>query len=401
MPDAGSARPEGALRVAVVGVSGSRTCGVRDHAVLLADALAQANVSCSMHWLWRSADSIRGARSQIRDWTSGLAGELDRSQPDAVLLHYSVFSCSYRGFPLFVPAILSALPRSRAPLITVLHEFAYPWTLGGLHGKAWALSQRAMLIGVMRDSAAVVVTAPSRIQWLATRPWLPRRRADLAPVFSNLPPPEAGQNRRHGPNPVIGLFGYAYEGTAVTIVLDAVRLLRDRGLQVELKLLGAPGRDSRAAENWLNKARVRGVERALSFSGVLPGAELSNALAACDVLLHPEPAGPTSRKGTLAASLASGSAVVALDGPRGWPELVHSDAVLVVRPTAVALGDALAGLLEDDAQREALGARGAAFAEQRMGVQRSATVVAQLLGEVIARPAPSPASSPSARVTAS
>ena len=187
----------------------------------------------------------------------------------------------------------------------------------------------------------------------------------------------------------------------MTTVLDAVRLLRDRGSQVELLLLGAPGRDSQAAENWLSKARVRGVERALSFSGVLPAADLSNALAACDVLLHPEPGGPTSRKGTLAASLASGSAVVALDGPRGWSELVRSEAVLVVRPTAVALGDALAGLLEDDAPREALGARGAAFAEQRMGVQRSAAVVVQLLGEVIPRPAPPSASSPSARVTAS
>jgi glycosyltransferase involved in cell wall biosynthesis len=372
------------VRVAVVGVSTNVTCGVRDHAVLLAEALAHENVSCSLHWLSRREQSLAAGRSEIRTWARRLGVELNGSQPDVILLHYSVFTYSYRGIPLFVRPTLSALHGSGLPLVTVLHEFAYPWRRGGLRGKAWALTQRALLIRVMRASAAVVVTADFRAQWLASRTWLPRRRAVVAPVFSNLPRPTARprpERRSH----VIGLFGYSYEGAAVALVLDALRLLEDRRIRVQLILLGAPGRSSPAAEAWLAAARMRGLARPPSFSGTLSAQDLSDALAACDVLLSAEPSGPTSRKTTLAASLASGRAVVALDGPRRWSELIRSEAAMVVEPTANALAAALAGLLGDEGLREALGARGRAFSQRTMGVERSAEVVARLLEEVVSQ----------------
>lgn len=357
---------------------------MRDHAVLLGEALGRQNVSCSTHWLWRKEVSLRGTRSEFLRWTGALAAELDRSRPDAVILHYSVFSYSYRGFPLFVRPTLAALRDSEIPLVTILHEFAYPWKRGGLHGKAWALTQRAILINVMRVSGAVVVTAPFRAEWLASQRWLPRRPTALAPVFPNLPPPSPGDSRPDRAGGVVGLFGYAYEGAAVSLVLDALRLLHDRGLRVGLRLLGAPGPGTAAAEAWLAGARRRGIEPSLSFSGVLAAQELSDALADCDVLLHPEPSGPTSRKGTLAASLASGRAVVAIDGPRRWSELVESEAAEVVSPTASALAEAVAGLLEDRSRLEVLGARGGAFARRAMGVQRSAEAVAGLLEDLVA-----------------
>jgi glycosyltransferase involved in cell wall biosynthesis len=128
---------------------------------------------------------------------------------------------------------------------------------------------------------------------------------------------------------------------------------------------------------------MRGVAHGLSFSGTLSPQDLSDALAACDVLLSAEPTGPTSRKTTLAASLASGRPVVALDGPRRWSELIRSDAALVVPPTAAALADATGDLLEDEGRRIALGARGSAFAKQMMSVEGSAEIVARLLEDVV------------------
>jgi len=380
---AGIGRP---LRVAAVGISTSRICGVRDHAVLLADALGRENVSCSLHWLWRADQSIAAERSQIRDWTRSLSAELDRARPDALLLHYSVFAHSYRGVPLFVPATMSALRGLGIPLVTFLHEYAYPWRRGGIRGTLWASTQRAILFEVMRGSAAAVVTAAFRAEWLASRSWLPRRRVVVAPVFSNLPPPTAG-SRPDRSSHLVGLFGYAYEGAAASLVLDAVRVLEDRGMGVQLILLGAPGQSSPAAEEWLQAARTRGVAHALSFSGTLAAQDLSDALAACDVLLSAEPTGPTSRKTTLAASLASGRAVVALDGPKRWSELIASDAALVVPPTVAALANAVTALLEDEDRRETLGARGSAFARRMMSVERSAEVVARMLEEVAASPA--------------
>jgi glycosyltransferase involved in cell wall biosynthesis len=382
MSEALAASPRRPLRAAVVGISESPTCGVHDHAVLLARALDERDLHCTMHWLFRRPGSLRAARAEVASWTHDLAAELATSEADAVLLHYSVFSYSYRGIPLFVRPTLRAVSRSPSPMISVFHELAYPWTLGGARGKVWALSQRAALIGVVRESAAVVLTAPFRIDWLATRAWLPSRPAALAPVFSNLPAPARASSDRDADHRTIGLFGYAYEGAAVSLLLDALRQLRDRDPAVRLVLLGAPGPGTRAAEAWCEAARARGLENALSFSGVLSAQALSNALAACEVLLHAEATGPTSRKGTLAGSLASGRPVVALDGPLRWSELIAADAVLVVPPNADALAGAIGELLVDDERREQLGARGRRFALSSMGIARSAEAVLSSLERV-------------------
>ncbi len=197
-------------------------------------------------------------------------------------------------------------------------------------------------------------------------------------MFSNLPPPAAAPPRDR-PGLVIGLFGYSYQGAAVSLVLDAMRLLHDRGGNVELRLLGAPGRSSSAGEAWLAAARTRALTPVLSFSGALPAQALSNALASCDVLLFPDAAGPSSRKGTLAASLSSGRPVVALDGRDRWAKLVEAEAARVVAPTAPALADAVGALLADEQARETLGARGRAFAEREMGVARSVEAVMSIL----------------------
>ncbi len=426
------------MRVAVVGMSAGPTCGARDHAQLLAEGLGREHVLCSMHWLQRHEESVRGGGAEIRAWGRALAEELARERPDAILLHYSVFAYSYRGLPLFVAPTLAALRRSGIPLITVMHEFVYPWHHGGLRGKVWAITQRALLIDVMRSSAAVLLTTDFRAQWLSSRPWLPRRPSAVAPVFSNLPPPLVGwpsvcadppsapagsplappsaspapagsppapssatphaDADPHGcrSQPALGLFGYSYQGAALSQVLDAVMLLTGRGVVPRLVLLGAPGRASQVAETWLQQARACGIEQALDFSDMLPAQDLSNALAACDLLLFVDAAGPSSRKGTLAASLASGRPVLAIDGPRRWQELVQADAAAVVEPTARALADAIQRLLEDAPARAALGARGRMFAEERMGVKRTAEAVRGLLeavaGAAALDPAPLPVS---------
>src|SRR5882757_3591485 len=94
----GDGSPAGA-RIGVVGSSIDDPCGVRDHAVLLADALSADGLSCSLHWLWRTQGSIGRASADVRTWTDARAGQLERERADAVLLHYSVFALSHRGVP--------------------------------------------------------------------------------------------------------------------------------------------------------------------------------------------------------------------------------------------------------------------------------------------------------------
>lgn len=368
--------------IAVVGISSGDMCGVRDHAELLARELEREHVACELRWLRRRERSLRGSRAEIRAWTRQLAEELAESRPQAILLHYSVFSYSYKGVPLFVRPTLAALRASRVPVLAFMHELAYPLGRGGLRGRVWALSQRAVLREVVDASAALIVTADFRSSWLASRRWLPRRRLLVAPVFPTIPAPRAvpAVAREQA---LVGLFGYAHESTAVTLVLEAMRELRERGMRVRLSLLGAPGRSSAAGEAWAAAARAADVAELLSFSGPLPAQELSDALARCDVLVFADVSGPSSRKTTLAAALASGVPLVAIDGPRTWQELVRCHAAAVVEPTSAALSGAVAELLADETQRRALGTRGRSFAEREMAVAGSARAVRTLLGETL------------------
>ncbi len=380
---ASSAERAGCARLAVVGVSNRPVCGVRDHALVLAEALGREDVSCTLHWLSSAGGSLSVRRAQVRRWAGELAEERDSSPPKAILFHYSVFAYSHRGVPLFVHPTVAALRSSRVPVVTFMHELIYPWGRGGWRGSVWAATQRAVLVEVMRASAAVLVTTDFSAEWLTSRRWLPRRTIAVAPVFSNLPrstqaPPAARAV------PVVGLFGYSLDPPTVALVSDALRALADRGVRVRLELLGAPGRPSAVADAWLQAAASRGLGDALSFSGTLPARELSDALASSDVLLYADPMGPASRKGTLAASLASGRPLIALEGRRRWSEFLESDAARVVPRTSRALADALQALLGDERSREALGARGRAFAEQTMGVARAAEVVRGLLGDALA-----------------
>jgi glycosyltransferase involved in cell wall biosynthesis len=234
------------------------------------------------------------------------------------------------------------------------------------------------VLGLVRASSGIVVTADFRADWLNGRWWLPRRDVRVAPVFSNLPParPQTGARIERD---LVGLFGYSYGGVAIEAVLDALRLLADRGVPVRLRLLGAPGEDSPSAALWRKQARARGVEQALSFTGSLPPQDLADALASCGVLLFADTSGPSSRKGTLAGSLNSGRPLLATDGPLRWPLLVGAQAARVVAPAGEQLAASLEALLGDAAGADALGARGREFAEREMSVGATAAVVQALL----------------------
>jgi hypothetical protein len=240
-----------------------------------------------------------------------------------------------------------------------------------------------MLVEVMRSSAAALVTASSRAAWLSERRWLPKRAVAAAPVFSNLPPAAPGARPRWGAQPQVGLFGYAYQGAARSLLLDALGELHRRGIAAELTLLGAPGQSSPAGEDWTAEARARGLQDALSFSGELPAQALADALSSCEVLLFGDTAGPSPRKGTLAGSLASGRPLVAIDGPYTWPELVEREAVRLSAPSPAAVADQIAALLGDRDAADALGARAREFYEREMAVPRTAQATLGLIEQVL------------------
>jgi glycosyltransferase involved in cell wall biosynthesis len=355
----------------VVGLSLGRVCGVHDHARLLTSELEREGWRCTTHWLTREGASLSRYRRDLRDWTGSLRKDLAREPPEAVILHYSVFSYGHAGFPVFVPRVFGALAPVGAPIVGVLHEIAYPWHLDGLRGKAWAITQRLAAIEVMRRLDAAVVTTEERVAWLRTRPWLPRRPLSFAPVFSTLPPPGAGVAPDAGP-PVVGMFGYSHPRSLVRLLLDGVQCLRARGTRFQLRLFGRPGSASAAADLWRGEASARGIGDMVSFSPWLPAPELADGLARCAVLLFADPGGATSRKTTLAALLASGRPAVVLDAPQTWRRMRDAEAVRLAEPTSASVAGALGALLADPAESAALAARGRAFYDTHMAVESTA-----------------------------
>jgi hypothetical protein len=381
---AGQANGAPPARVAVVGISEAGPCGVRDHGRLLADQLEREGVACSRHWLERSGRSMREAVAESSAWGASLPRAFAEARADAVVVHYSCFASAYRGLPVLAHPLSSALRRSRLPAVAIMHELFYPFGRDGARGALWAATQRLALLELTLAIDAAIATTEERRDWLTHVRWLPRRPAGFAPVFSNLPPPAERASTPGGATPAIGMFGYHYDGSG-EFVLQALRALAERAAAPELRMIGSPGPNSRAGRAWISRARELGVESHLTFTGVLDPQALSDALASVELLLFADPPGPTSRKGTLAGSLASGTAVLALDGPATWPDLVRAKALRVVPRDDAALADGIASLLEDPAERAALGARGRAFSEASMGVARTAAEVRRLLSPLLAR----------------
>jgi hypothetical protein len=288
--------------------------------------------------------------------------------PDVVLFHYSVFTYSFRGLPIYVPATARMLRRESRRLVTVLHEFAYPFGRRGLWGGLLAVSQRGVLVDVVRRSDALVATMPQRVSWLGSRAWLPQRPCSFTPVtaavdLSLLPPDEPPRNG------VIGVFGYGADPSMCEVIAKAAK---DADMQLEL--VGAPGSSSDAGDRWQRAARRAGCK--LSFTGLLDEADLLAALASAEVLVYPDPSGPSSRRTTLAICLAAGP-TVAFHGWDTWDDLAAAGAVELIPPTARALSSALRELRADHDRRQRLMHRGRAFQAKRM----SPDVVARVLLE--------------------
>lgn len=368
------------LRIALVGASSAPICGVRDHARVTAEALS----ACGAHvtTLWWERDESWGARRVVaegRSWLTAIDEVVRLERPDWILWHYSVFAWGLRGMPFLAPAVARRLARTRVPILAVLHEFAFPFGDGGVRGRVWALAHRGALVPVWRACAGAIVTTEERVLWLRSRRWLPSRPVSFLPVCSNLSAVEPRARPRGSPR--VGVFGFAADGTLAEKVVTAVSSLRDRASETHLELIGAPGAASAAAHTWRSVAARHGFDL-LAFTGLLDPPELTAAVNAVDVVLLADSAGPMSRKTTLAAALALGRPVVAIDGPKCWERLVREQAVLLAQPTAKGIAAALASLLCDEPARRRQGDRGAAFYRRWMSPERLASETLAFLNSI-------------------
>ncbi|HET7572559.1 MAG TPA: glycosyltransferase [Gaiellaceae bacterium] len=357
------------MRVLVAGASVEEICGTRDAAQTLAGPLERQGLELRTAW-WERREQ------PFADWARRLRDE----SADAVLWHYSPFTYATAGLPLYVPRTLRAL--GTAPLVPLFHELVYPWGRGGARGALWAAGHHAALRLVLRRAAGSVVTTDDRRASLERM--RPRRPVLVAPVVSNIAPPAApataGERTRR-----IGVFGFRRGTGSVALLVEAVAPLLRSDPDARLVLVGAPGPDGPEAQEWRSRAETAGIAGSLELTGVLAPERLSHELSRLDLVLFPDPVGPTSRRGTLAAVLAHGRPTLAFHGPQTWDALVAEGAVELAPYDREALAAAVVRLAADGGRRAALGARARAFHDSRLAVDVVAGRIAAFLREAAGR----------------
>ena len=293
-------------------------------------------------------------------------------------------SCTTRSSPTPTGACrcssartLAALRRSGLPLVTILHEFAYPWRPAACAARSGRSPSARRCVGVMRGSAAVVVTAPFRARvarapaLAAAAPSRSRRCSRTCRRRRAVPPP-AEAERATGRAVRLRLRGRRGRRWCST----RWRCCASEAPALGCELLGAPGAGSPAAEEWLAGARAARDRAAAVVLGraARPGA-LRRAGRAARCCCTPNPPARPRARARSPASLASGTAGGRARRPAALAGAGRREARAGRRADAAALADALATLLADDAA--ARGARGArsAFAGSAMGLERSARVV--------------------------
>lgn len=355
------------IRILVAGISTTANCGVRDHARILSETLERNGAQVTTTWLEQSAGSFGVAKLSRELW---LQRKLNRHE--TLIVHYSVFAYARRGIPIGVPLLALALRCLGTPVVLFAHEFAYPWGTRGWRGAIQAATQRAALLPLVGACDAVVVTTEDRLRWLETRRWLPRRAVVCAPVFSNIRPNPSRVLPQEIPGR-IGVFSFGAEGLEAKLVTAAVAEVARERPGAHLVLIGAPGPQSAAGQRWQQAAT--NVQCPLTFTGMASEAETSERLSTCQLIVFPDPAGPSSRKTSLAAALTHARAVIALNGPQSWSELLAASAIVIVEPRLQPLAAALENLLADDVARSAIARKALAFAKDHLTTENAAATI--------------------------
>ncbi|MBA3327159.1 MAG: glycosyltransferase [Solirubrobacterales bacterium] len=184
----------------------------------------------------------------------------------------------------------------------------------------------------------------------------------------------------HGGWPVIGIVGRLLTWKGQDRLIDAVGLLRDRGLHVVLLIVGgsAHGVEAELEERLRARAHELDLADRVRFCGHVPDATMH--VAVMDLLVNAsndEPFGIV-----LLEAMALGVPVLAVD--RGGPrEIVREGSgMLVATGSPPELADAVADLLSDPQRRRALAAAGRARFDEHFSAERMVKEVGRDLAGV-------------------
>jgi glycosyltransferase involved in cell wall biosynthesis len=355
--------------LAFIGNSLPRHCGIATFTTDLQLAIAKSRVkmqTCivAMTDHGHTYDYPPVVRLQIND--ENLA-EYSRAADFLNERHFQV-ACLQHEFGIFGEDagnhILALLSRLRMPIITTLHTvLAEP-----------RLAQRRVLNRIVDVSSTVIVMAEKARILLRTVYGVPAEKIAVIPhgiPDSAFVEPDAAKAKLgFGRQAVILTFGLLSPNKGIEVMIDAMpSILKSRPDAVYV-VLGAThpnlvrNEGEAYRESLSARARALGVaEHVVFLNRFVDQATLLDFIATCDVYVTPYLKEAQMTSGTLAYSFGLGKAVVSTPYWHAQELLADGRGVLVPFGDAKAIAAEIAGLLTDDARRNAM--RKLAYASSR------------------------------------
>ena len=354
-------------RIAFIGNSLPRRCGIATFTTDLQQAIASSDVDTSivaMNDDGEGYDYPFSVHCQISDQRledyARAADFLNEGRFDVVSLQheFGIFGGEAGGY------IMALLSRLTMPVVTTLHTvLSEPTAL-----------QRNVMERIVDASARVVVMAEKARDLLRAVYRLPADKIEVIahgiPEFAFVEPDEAKERLGFADHSVILTFGLLSPNKGIEVMIDAMPSILRRRPDAIYVVLGATHpnlvREHGEAYRESLMARVRelGVEDHVVFlNQFVDQARLLSFISMCDVYVTPYLNEAQMTSGTLAYSFGLGKAVVSTPYWHARELLADGRGILVPFGDVVAIGNEIAGLLTDAPRRQAMRLR--AYASSR------------------------------------
>jgi len=347
MPGAGDDAPRNNAAqswVALLGRGREDADGIQDYCAYLGEALARRGIELRPWRLdWQRLGS-RGALDRLREESQSWNGRW-------VLIQYTALAFSSRGFALRALSVLRILRRNGVRCAVVFHD---PARQSGsrfrdrIRGsiQEWIIRRLFQLadIGVFPDSLTAV-------------PWLPKNctKAVSIPIGANIPElphrRDFTRSENHG-GKVVAVFCLSLDAVVSEELEDlflAAKTARESGAKIRLIFLGRGTEEARVSIS----ARFGALPIEVTILGLLEPECVADVLSAADAMLcvrgrlYP-------RRGSAVAGIACGLPILAYGGAAEGTPLAEAGVLLVPYRNAVALGQALARVVKDNALADEL-----------------------------------------------
>ncbi len=209
--------------------------------------------------------------------------------------------------------------------------------------------KRLFLARVLRGAARVIVNTPDDAALVSERYGVPPLGIAVIPPGVQLPPPE---EKRPPPGETVLFAGRLSRQKNIPLLLEAMRLLRQRGRTTRLRIAGEGEEERRLRQ----LARRLGLEARVSFAGRLEGEALAGEFRAASVL-----ALPSERESfglVLVEAMAHGLPVVATDIPGVRRVVDPGRTGLLAPPDPESFAGALERVLTDGELRKTIAGEG-------------------------------------------